>query len=338
MNSASRGGNTVRDRAEDPFRSTQAAFAAKRHLVDRLTMKEVAAELGISRFTAARLVDWARANGIVQIEISSRTNTDFILSAALERAYGLKRALVVADLDGPSDSVRDAVGEVAAAGLAELISPTDVVGISWGRVLDSIVDQLPPLRARQVVQLVGGMASLESATSGVDLVRRLALRTSAEGLALIAPLIVTTSAAAESLRHEPMIAKTLRTIDSVTIAIAGIGSWQPPSSRLMDAFDRIEADAFLKRGVVADLCGIMIAADGTLLSPDDIDARRIGVLPTQLENMPTVVAVAGGREKHSAITAVLRSRMANVLITDAGAAHHALKSAGADAYTRVGAG
>jgi len=328
----------VRDAAEDPFRSTQAAFAAKRHLVDRLTMKDVAAELGISRFTAARLVDWARANGIVQIEVSSRANTDFMLSAALERAYGLRRALVVADLDGPSDSVRDAVAEVAAAGLAELISPTDVVGISWGRVLDSIVDQLPLLRARQVVQLVGGLASLESATSGVDLVRRLALRTNAEGLALIAPLIVATSTAAESLRHEPMIAKTLRTIDSVTIAIAGIGSWEPPSSRLMDAFDRSEAEAFQKLGVVADLCGIMIAADGTPLSPNDIDARRIGVLPTQLESVPTVVAVAGGREKHSAITAVLRSRMANVLITDAGAARHALQSAGADGYTRVGTG
>lgn len=320
------------DPPEDPFRSTQAAFAAKRHLVDRLTMKEVAAELGISRFTAARLVDWARANGIVQIEISSRTKTDFMLSAALECAYGLKRALVVADLDGPTDSVRDAVAEVAAAGLAELISPADVVGISWGRVLDSIVDQLPRLQAQQVVQLVGGMASLESATSGVDLVRRLALRTGAEGMALIAPLIVTTSAAAESLRHEPMIAKTLSAIDSVTIAIAGIGSWEPPSSRLMDAFERSEAETFLKRGVVADLCGIMIAGDGALLSPDDIDARRIGVLPTQLENVPTVVAVAGGREKHSAITAVLRSRMANVLITDAGAARHALESAEADGH------
>jgi DNA-binding transcriptional regulator LsrR (DeoR family) len=311
----------------DPFRATQAAFAAKRHLVDGLTLKEVAAELGISRFKAARLVEWARGNGIVRIEIAGGADTDFLLGAALEREYGLKRALVVAGLDGPSDSVRAGIGKVAAAGLAELVRPNDVVGISWGRALDAVVDQLPPLRARQVVQLVGGMATAESAASGVDLVRRFALGTGAEGLALIAPLIVATAAGAESLRDEPMIAKTLRTIESVTVAIAGVGSWDPPSSRLVASFDPAEAESLLGRGVVADICGIMVGADGALLSPDSIDARRIGVLPAQLQRMPTVVAIAGGREKHHAITAVLRSKMVNVLITDAGAAHAALAAA-----------
>ena len=319
----------------DPFRATQAAVAAQRHLVDGLTMKEIAAELGISRFKAARLVDWAKAEGIVRIEISTSANTDFKLSSELEHAYGLKRALVVAGVDGPSDSVRAAVAEVAAAGLAELIQPQDVVGISWGRALDSVVDQLPPVRARRVVQLVGGMATMESATSGVDLVRRLALHTGAEGLALLAPLIVATAAAAESLRHEPIIAQTLGALDSVTLAIAGIGSWVPPASRLVDSFEPAEAEAFLARGVVADLCGIMVAADGSVLSPSGVDERRIGVLPAQLQRVPTVVAVAGGREKHTAIAAVLRSGLANVLVTDAGAARAALATTEPDTSGRL---
>ena len=49
----------------DPFKATQAAFAARRYLVDGATIKDVAAELGTSRFKAARLVDWARATGLV---------------------------------------------------------------------------------------------------------------------------------------------------------------------------------------------------------------------------------------------------------------------------------
>jgi DNA-binding transcriptional regulator LsrR (DeoR family) len=308
----------------DPFRATQAAFAAKRHFVDGLTLKDVAAELGISRFKAARLVDWARSEGLVRFEVSSAANTDTTLSAEVERAFGLERALVVADLDGPEEAVREALAGVAAAGIAELVQAPDVIGISWGRTLDALVAQLPRLKARRVVQVVGGMATLESAAGGVDLVRRLALRADAEGFALVAPLIVATAAGGESLRREPMIADTLRMIDEVTIALAGIGSWGPPSSRLMESFDDRETGRYVEQGVVADICGIMVRRDGTLLGSADLDARRIGILPEQLQAVPRVVAVAGGREKHEAIPAVLRSGLVDVLITDAGSARAAL--------------
>ncbi len=304
----------------DPFRATQAAFAARRYLVDGANIKDVAAELGMSRFKAARLVDWARAAGLVRIEISSGADTDVALSAELEHAFGLERALVVAGLDGPVESVRDALAEVAARGIAELVGPRDVVGVSWGSTLDAVVDRLPGLRAAGVVQLVGGMATLRSATGGVDLVRRLALHAGTDGYALVAPLIVRTAASADALRGEPMIAETLRRVEDVTIAVAGIGSWDPPSSRLIELFDDREIERFRRRGVSADLCGIMVAADGTLPAPASVDARRIGILPAQLDAVPRVVAVAGGAEKHEAIHAVLRSGLVDVLITDAGSA------------------
>ncbi len=311
----------------DPFRATQAAFAARRYFVDGLTIKDVAAELGTSRFKAARLVEWARGAGLVRIEISSNANTDVALSAELARAFGIERALVVAGLDGPVESVRDTLAEVAALGIAELLDPQDVVGVSWGSTLDAVVDRLPDLRAAKIVQLVGGMATLQSATGGVDLVRRFALRAHAEGFALVAPLIVKTAASADSLRKEPMIAETLELVEHVTIAIAGVGSWDPPSSRLIELFDPPEIERFRKRGVSADLCGIMFTADGSLLAVDEVDSRRIGILPTQLRAVPKVVAVAGGTEKQRAIGSVLRSGMVDVLITDTGSARALLADA-----------
>ncbi len=312
----------------DPFRATQAAFAARRYLVDGATIKDVAAELGTSRFKASRLVDWARASGLVQIEISSNANTDVALSAELERAFGIERALVVAGLDGPVGAVRDTLAEVAAVGIAELVRPRDTVGVSWGSTLDAVVDRLPDLRAARVVQLVGGMATLESATGGVDLVRRFALRAHADGFALVAPLIVRTPAAGDSLRKEPIIARTLGLIEEVTIAIAGIGSWDPPSSRLIESFDRGEARSFRELGVCADVCGIMFAADGRLVTDRHMESRRIGILPGQLRAVPRLVAVAGGKEKHRAIGAALRSGLVDVLITDAGSARATLADAG----------
>jgi len=308
------------DPRTDPFRATQAAYAARRYLLDGLTIKEVADELGTSRFKAGRLVEWARAAGLVRIEISSTSDSDVELSARLERVFGLRRALAVAGLDGTAESVRGMLARVAALGVAELLRPDDVVGISWGRTLDAVVDQLPAVRAARVVQLVGGMATLESAAGGVDLVRRFALRADAEGFPLVAPLIVKTPEACASLRAEPMIAETLRLIEDVTIAVAGIGSWKPPSSRLIEAFDPDEASTLRERGVCADLCGIMIEADGKVHVTADVEARRIGILPEQLRALPTVVAVAGGAEKHDAVSAALRSGLVDVLVTDAGTA------------------
>jgi DNA-binding transcriptional regulator LsrR (DeoR family) len=311
----------------DPFKATQAAYAARRYFVDGLAIKDVADELGTSRFKAGRLIEWARAAGLVRIEISSDADTDPALSAELERAFGLRRALAVAGLDGPGESVRPVIARVAALGIAELLKPSDVVGISWGFTLDAVVDELPPLRVARVVQLVGGMATLESAAGGIDLVRRLALRADAEGFPLVAPLIVRNAAAGESLRTEPMIAETLDLIEQVTIAIAGIGSWDPPSSRLIEAFDDAEAAELLDRGICADICGIAVDAGGAIADEPEVDARRVGILPAQLEAVPTVIAVAGGTEKHRAIAAVLRSGLVDVLITDAGSARAALDGA-----------
>jgi DNA-binding transcriptional regulator LsrR (DeoR family) len=164
------------------------------------------------------------------------------------------------------------------------------------------------------------MATLQSATGGVDLVRRFALRADADGFALVAPLIVRTAASGDSLRQEPMIVETLRRIEEVTIAVAGIGSWDPPSSRLIEAFERREVERFRRQGASADLCGIMVTDDGRVLADSAIEARRIGILPAQLRAIPRVVAIAGGKEKHRAIGAVLRSELVDVLITDAGSA------------------
>jgi len=312
------------DPRTDPFKATQAAYAARRHFVDGLAIKDIADELDLSRFKVSRLVDWARATGLVRIEVKTSADTDADLSAELERAFGLRRALAVAGLDGPVESVLDGVAGIAALGVAELAQPGDVLGVSWGRTLEAIVQQLPPFRVARVVQLVGGMATLESAAGGVDLIRRLALHAQAEGFPLVAPLIARNAAGGRSLRHEPSIAETVRLFDDVTIAVAGVGSWSPPSSRLIEALGRRKAAALTRRGVCADLCGIMVASDGTVVSDHEIEAQRVGILPTQLRAIPTVVAVAGGTEKTAAISAVLRSGLVDVLVTDAGAARAVL--------------
>lgn len=301
------------------MRATHAVFAARRYYLDGWTIKRVAAELGISRFKAARLLEWAREEGLVRIEIVDTVRTDPGLSARLRSAYNLADALVVADLDGPADAVARGLGEIAALAVAEMISPSDVVGISWGRTLDQLVAQLPDCRAHRIVQLVGGLATLSSASGGIELVRRFAARAHATGYPLLAPLLVRDLAAAASLRTEPVVAEALRLIDDVTVVVGGIGSWgKQSSSQMHECFSPEELEELERRGVQADAFGFLFDADGALV-PLPV-GERIGIGIEQLRAVKLVVVVAGGTEKRRAVAAMLASGVVDMLITDAGTA------------------
>jgi DNA-binding transcriptional regulator LsrR (DeoR family) len=301
----------------------QATLAARRYFLDGWTIKEIAAELGISRFKAARLLEWARAEGLVKIEIVSAVRSDLELSRELRSAYGLRDALVVAGLDGRADAITRELAEVAALVAAELVTPNDVVGISWGRTLDLLVENLSDFTARRVVQLVGGLATLETASGGIELVWQLATKAHTRGYPLLAPVRVRDPAAAESLRRDPIVAETLKLIDEVTVVLAGVGAWgEPPASRMIECFDDAEVAELRERGVVADLCGFLFIENGDVLEP--VTNERIGITLEQLEAAETVLAVAGGTEKRQALAAVLRSQTVDVLVTDAGSAKYLL--------------
>lgn len=313
-------------RAARPMHAIQATRAARRYFLDGWTIKKIAVELGVSRFKAARLLTWARTEGLVRIEIVNTIRCDAELSADLRAAYGVAHALVVADLDGGADAIVRELAEAAALAVADLILPDDVVGISWGRTLDLLVEYLPELRARRVVQLIGGLATLQSASGGIELVRSFAAKAHAEGYPLLAPVLVRDPAAAESLRGDPIIAETLKLIDDVTVVVAGVGAWGDPcESRMIECFTADELEELRGQGVSADLCGFLFTDEGEVLLQSVVS--RIGIGLEQLRAAPNVVAVAGGAEKRTAIAAVLRSGIVDMLITDAGSARALLRAA-----------
>jgi DNA-binding transcriptional regulator LsrR (DeoR family) len=307
-----------------PVQAMQATLAARRYFIDGWTIKQIASELEVSRFKAARLLDWARAEGIVKIEIVNTARSDVDLSSELRTAFGLRDAVVVAGLDGGSDAVGPELAEMAALVVAEIVTASDVVGVSWGRTLDLVVERLPSFHANSVVQLVGGFATLESASGGVELVRQLAAKASTTGYPLLAPLRVR-DRAADALRQDPVISQTLGLMDQVTVVVAGVGSWgQPPASRMIECFDQDEVEALRERGTLADLCGFLLDTHGVVV--DQPEDERIGISLGQLNEVGTVLAICGGAEKRQALGATLRSGLVDILVTDAGSAGELLAS------------
>ena len=238
-------------------------MAARRYFLDGATKSEIAAELGLSRFKVARLLDDALRDGIVRIEIDSVPEIDEVLSRELAVAHGIRSAVVVRTVDGPPDFQRSQLGRTAATALAEALDDDDVIGISWGRSLHAMVGQLPQMPACDVVQLVGIVPSLELNVNSLELVRRLAGRAGGAVYALYVPLIVESPEVAAALRADPHVRRTLAMFPKVTRALVGIGAWEDGGSTARAALSPEDAAAVDRAGAVADCCSILlIATDG----------------------------------------------------------------------------
>jgi DNA-binding transcriptional regulator LsrR (DeoR family) len=83
------------DTAAGPAAAVLAATIARRFYFDGATKGEIAAELGLSRFKVARILERARSTGLVRIELHYEGELDLELSLRLGRHLGLRRCLVV---------------------------------------------------------------------------------------------------------------------------------------------------------------------------------------------------------------------------------------------------
>src|ERR1700735_4504269 len=120
--------------ADRPSEVVLAARVARQFYLEGVSKVDIADRLGISRFRVARLLDSARETGMVRIENGvPGGNLDAGLSAELCSVFGLKHAFVFNLPDEDLPALRQRMGEVAGQALMDIVTPDDVLGLSWSR-------------------------------------------------------------------------------------------------------------------------------------------------------------------------------------------------------------
>ncbi|MFT4231329.1 MAG: sugar-binding domain-containing protein, partial [Leucobacter sp.] len=299
------------------YTDAQAAHVATRHYIDGLSRIEIADEMGISRFAVARILQRARDSGIVRFEISSPSDLDLSLSNALQERYGLRNALAIVAPSDSLDAIRIALGKASARLLGEIVTDDDVLGITAGRTLREMATALESLARADVVQLGGVAAGIQE--SGVELVRKIACVSGGTPHPLLAPLMTQSVEAAQLLKQEPAVRETMSHFPRITIAVVGIGSWNPADSQVYLLARRLGLlGPLLEQGVCSEVGAITLDREGREIGL--YTDRSIAIDSTALRKIPEVVAVAGGREKTEAIAATLRSGLITSLVCDTGVA------------------
>lgn len=299
-----------------PDEMLMAARVARHFYFARRSKVQISAELGISRFEVARLLDLARTGGIVTITVVEPGSLALDLSAKVRERFGLQHAVVVRTTGGSDAQTRDQIGAAAAELLREITTPEDVLGIGWARIVLAMVEHVHELKAKRIVQFTGALTRPDVDASAPEVVRNVARQVGAESSVFYAPMIVSDVATAEGLYRQEQVSRAVEHFDTVTKAVVGVGGWDPPNSTLYDALHPQERSVMLRSGVYADLSGVLLDAHGRAIDTPLSD-RIIAITAQQLERIPEVIGLAYGLDKVPAARAALRGGHLQGLVTDA---------------------
>ncbi len=293
--------------------------AARMYYEENRSQAEIATALGLSRSNVSRMLGSARERGIVEIRINDPSGRDLALERRLKEHYGL-RDCRVADVPGGERALAR-TGDIGARWLVEHLAPGLRIGVSWGTTMQALVSQVPPGSGTgdvEVVPLVGGLSSVDSAISGEELVRDLAGRLDGRMMRLHAPAVLASAAGRDLLLGEPSIEGALEAARTAAIALVGIGTVGRGSSAAIVEIPELTADeraAFSAARPVGDICARFFDAAGRAV-PGALDDRIIAVTLAELARIPTVVGVAAGAEKRPGVLGGLRTGVLDVLVCD----------------------
>lgn len=286
---------------------------------------EIAEEFGLSRFKVARMLESARASGLVRVEFSLPVPLELTLSDELRHAYGLRRALVLerADNDDSVDDLRQRLGTMAAELLGEITTTEDVLGLAWARTVNVMTEALTSLARCPVVQLCGVYSRMDKPDRSVETVQRATAVSGGPAYPIFGPLVLLDRRTADTLRRQPGIAEAFDRFGDITKAVVSIGAWQPGQSTVYDVLGERDRAAIAERGVTAEVAARLFDADGNEVTTG-LSHYVLAISGAQLREVDEVIALAAGEAKAGAVDSVLRSGTVSTLVTDARTAERLL--------------
>ena len=308
-----------------PAAAVLTATIARRYYLDGASKREIADQLGLSRFKVARLLDRALSTGLVRIELHYEGEIDLDLSVRLGTHLHLGRCLVVDSPEEDESLLRTNLGRVAAGLLAETVGPDDVLGLAWSRTLMAMRSSLTALAPCSVVQLSGALSRPDVDEGSIELVRDVARIAGGPAFCFYAPMIVPEPETARSLRSQPEVAQAMERFGDLTKAIVTIGAWMPGQSTVADAVGPEAYEHDRRLGARAELCGIQLDTAGRALRTR-LSERIIGIDAEQLRATPEIIAIAYGTSKVDAVRAAVQGGFVTSLITHPSLAHALLDS------------
>ncbi len=288
---------------------------------DQLSQQEIAERVGVSRSSVSRLLQLARDEGIVHIEIRRPVAPDG-RSEELRTALGLRRVVVA------PGSVRNGLHVLVTPALAEIealeLAAGDALAVSWGDTIAEIArsPHFPRLHGVRLIPAIAAFDETDGRFQTNELARHIAGTSGAEVSFLHSPAMPSPRLRRTLLSDEDM-SRRLGLWDRLSAALVGIG---PPTAEVETAPAHVLAAQADLAHAAGDVVSRYFDIDGKPVPFAD-EKLLLGMSRDQLRNTGTVIAVAAGPIKAPSIVGAARAGLIDVLVTDAATAEATLESA-----------
>ncbi len=290
---------------------------AKLYYRSDYSQQKIAQELGVSRPSISRLLQYAKDKGYVNIQIVDPVEDMSHMEQRLKDKLHLKDVTIASSTINDEEEIKKYIGITAARYLDSIIKDGDIIGVGWGTTLYNMSQALVPkaIKGSQVVQLEGGVSHSEWNNYAREILESFAANFDTVAQYMPLPVIFDTKETKELVDKDRYIKRVLELGRHANIAIFSVGTVRPNALFFRLGYTGIEEQEKIQKSSVGDICSRFFDVEGRICNRD-LDDRTVGITLNELRDKEFSIMISGGEAKINAIRAALKGRYANVLITD----------------------
>lgn len=303
----------------DTKRIKQSLSVARYYYQNNLDQSKIAKAMGLSRPTVSRLLQYARDNGYVEINIKDPFADTVNIEKTLEDKYSLSKVIVAYAPSNDYRTIIESIGKMGAEYLESIVKDNDIIGVTWGKTMREIANNLTPndnnQQGVQIVQLKGSVTHSMTNNFANEVINDFTNAFHANSESLPLPVIFDNSETCRLVQEDRHIDYIIQQGKKASIALFTVGTVRDDALLFNLGYLNDGEISKLKKEAVGDISSRFIDSNGNIADPE-LNSRTIGIDLENLKDKEYSILVAGGERKLNSIHAALLGKYANVLIID----------------------
>ncbi len=286
------------------------ADLAQDYYLSKMAISDISKKYHLSRYLIMKYLDEALASGVVSINIHTNYDRNAKLEQALKQQFKIKNLFVIKDPSNPLDR-DEIIATFAANQVQSLISNCQVVGLTWGETIYTMLDHFNKQTASKLTftQFMGENMKYHSSAASMRMVQKAAARYDVPYRTIPGPLYVLNDQARQTLYHEPAFTAAFAAAKRMDLIVCGLGTLQSINSipawhdHIQEIFPGVDL-----RQIAGMAFGRPFDINGHFLVAPKNDKTLSIALPT-IEQVPRRVAIVQRKSKFQAAMGALEGQL-----------------------------